>query len=236
MTPPDTTRLHSRRRFLVAGGASAVGAAALSACAGSSVVNTSGTVPSTSVAATAPPTTADKATVEAARSLLRTATSLEHSLVAFYEKFNAAGYLDQEAKTWGTQFADHHRTNASALEALTTQAGGEPYSETNDYVDTELIEPALKLANSTASSDKLVGLAEQLESTAAATCTLAVSSLINGAQRQGIMAVGATDSRQAYVWRLLGSQGELAGSLPEALFPLRDALPGAASIDAPSGS
>ncbi|HET8930181.1 MAG TPA: ferritin-like domain-containing protein [Acidimicrobiales bacterium] len=236
MTTPDSTRLHSRRRFLVAGGASALGAAALTACAGSSVVNTSGTVPSTLVAATAPPVTADKATLEAARSLLRTATSLEHSLVAFYEKFNAAGYLDEEAKTWGRQFADHHRTNASALETLTTEADGKPYTESNEYVDTELVEPAMKLADSGASSEKLVQLAGQLESTGAATCTLAVSSLIDGAQRQGIMAVGATNSRQAYVWRLLGNQGELAGSLPDALFPLRDALPGAASVDQASGS
>lgn len=236
MTNPDSIRLHSRRRFLVAGGASALGATVLAACGGSSVVNTSGTVPTTLVAATAPPTTADKAALEAARSLLRTATSLEHSLAAFYEKFNAAAYLDEAAKTWGTQFAGHHRTNASALETLTEKADGDPYTKPNDYVDTQLIEPALKLADSSKSSDKLIELAAQLESTGASTNTLAVSSLTNSDQRKGIMAVGATNSRHAYVWRLFTAQGELAASLPDALLPLRDALPGAASVDPPTSN
>lgn len=236
MTTPDPIRLPSRRRFLLAGGASALGATVITACGGSSVVNTSGTVPTTLVAATAPPTTANKAALEAARSLLRTATSLEHSLAAFYDTFGAAAYLDEGAKSWGAQFADHHRANASALEALTRRAGGDPYTKPNDYVDTQLIAPAMKLADSTKSSDKLVALAAQLESTGAATDTLAVATLTDGDQRQGIMAVGATNSRHAYLWRLFADQGGLADSLPDAMLPLRDALPGAASVDPPATS
>lgn len=232
-TQPD--RIHSRRRFLLAGGASALGAATLAACSGSSVVNTSGTVATTLTPPTAPPTTADEATLAAARSLLRTATSLEHSLTAFYAKFNAAAYLNSDAQPWGTQFAGHHRANASALEALTTHAQGKPYTNTNDYVDEQLVAPALKLADSTKSSTRLINLAAQLEATGAATCTLAVSTLVDADQRRGIMAVGATDARQAYLWRLFGGAGDLAAALPDALLSLRDALPGTASVDpAPS--
>jgi hypothetical protein len=231
-TQPDRT--HTRRRFLFAGGASALGAATLAACSGSSVVNTSGTVATTEVPATAPPTTADEATLEAGRSLLRTATSLEHSLTAFYAKFEAAPYLNPDATSWGNQFAGHHQANASALEALTTHAGGKPYTGSNEYVDEQLVEPALKLADSTESSDGLIRLAAQLEATAAATCTLAVSTLVGAEQRQGIMAVGATNARQAYVWRLFGDPGALADSLPGAQLSLRDALPSSASVDPPT--
>lgn len=222
---------HSRRHFLVAGGASALGAVTLAACGGSSVVNTSGTVASTQAPATAPPTTADEAALEAARSILRTTTSLEYSLAAFYEKFNAATYLDEAAKPWGEQFAAHHRVNASALESLTTAADGKPYTKSNTYVDTQLVAPAFKLADSNTSSEGLIVLATQLEATGAATCTLAVASLTDGDQRQGIMAVGATNARQEYLWRLFAKPGSMADSLPDALLSLRDALPNEASVD-----
>ena len=231
MSTNQTGPMSTRRRFLVAGGASALGAVTLGACAGSNVVNTSGTVPTTLVAATAPPTTADKATLEAARSALRTAASLERSLAAFYTRFGAAAYLDETARTWGTQFAGHHEANATALDAVVDEAGGEPYTQPNEYADTELIEPAMQLADATESSDRLIELAAQLESTGAATCALAVGSLADAGQRQGIMAVGATNARQASLWRLLVGGSGPADALGDALYSLRDALPAAASVD-----
>lgn len=232
MNQPEASKLHTRRRFLLTGGAASVGAVALGACSAPTTVNTSGTVATTLVAATAPPTTATKAAVDAARSLLRTATSLEHSLAAFYDSFTAAGYLDDTARSWGEQFAGHHRANATALEDLTRAADAEPYTETNEYVDTELVEPALQLTDASQSPEELIGLAAQLESTGAATCTLGVAELVDGDQRAGIMAVGATNARHAYVWRLLLDPGDLAAALPEALHGLADALPVAASVDA----
>ncbi len=222
----------SRRQFLFAGGVVAVGAAALSACGGSSVVNFSGTIPSTDAPGTAPPTTVDPAALEAERSVLRTATSLEHSLAAFYGTMVAATYLDGDARTWAGRFADHHRANATALEQLTRDAGGEAFTGTNDYLDTELIGPGTESADAAASSDQLIALAAELEATGAATDTIAVSSLVTPELRAGIMAVGATNSRQAYLWRLLGDRENPAAALPDALLSLRDALPATASVDA----
>lgn len=226
-TVPD----QSRRRFLFAGGVAAAGAAALTACSGSSVVNVSGTVPGTDTPATAPPTTADPGTLEAERSMLRTATSLEHSLVAFYGTFTAADYLDEDARSWGERMRDHHRANARALEKLTSDADGEPFTDSNDYVDTHLIEPALDRAQEARSAERLIELAAQLEATGAATDTLAVSSIVTPELRAGIMAVGATNSRQAYLWRLMADRDDPAAAMPDALLSLRDALPADASVD-----
>lgn len=224
---PDT----SRRRFLFAGGASALGAAALAACGGSSVVNTSGTVPTTQTAPTAPPTTVSTAESEAERSILRTATSLEHSLVAFYGTFGQAAYLDDDARAWGARFADHHRANADRLAGLTRDAGGEAFSGPNEYLDETLIAPSVASADAAQSADSLIELAARLEATGAATDTLAVSVIVTPAIRAGIMAVGATNSRQAYLWRLMADPTDPAAALPDALLSLRDALPGAASVD-----
>lgn len=222
----------SRRTFLLAGGASVLGAATLAACSGSSVVNTSGTIPATDVPATVPVTTPDPAMLEAERSLLRTATSLEHSLAAFYTKFVGAAYLDDAARTWGGRFENHHRANATRLETLTRDAGGEAWTEPNAYVDAKLIESALAQADAEQSADKLIDLAAQLEATGAATDTLAVPSIVTPELRAGIMEVGATNSRQAYLWRLVRNVEDPAAALPDALLSLQDALPAAASVDA----
>lgn len=228
----NSTPDKSRRQFLFAGGVVAVGAAALTACSGSSVVNFSGTIPSTDVPATAPSTTVAPAALEAEHSVLRTATSLEHSLTAFYGSFLAATYIDGDARSWAERFERHHRENAKKLEKLTRDAGGEPYTEANEYLDTKLIEPGRKLADDAASPEKLIELAADLEATGAATDTLAVSSLVTPELRAGIMAVGATNARQAYLWRLLTDRENPVAALPDALLSLRDALPAEASVDA----
>lgn len=231
VTPEDRAPIWSRRRFFIAGGASLVGAATLSACGGPSVVNTSGTVATTEVAPTAPPTTADASSVDASRSMLRTLTSVERSLAEFYTSFGAAAYVDADAKPWGALFAQHHTANATALEAFTRTAGGDPYTGTNEYLDEQLVKPGLASANAQKSSDNLIELAAQLEATGAATGTLAISTVVGGDIRQGVMAAAATNSRQAYLWRLFTQPGDLAGALPTAQLSLRDALPAAGAVD-----
>lgn len=237
MTTPEPSRpLHSRRSFFIAGGASVLGAAALAACTPSKTVNTSGTVPTTLVAATAPPTTATSTAIDVGRSLARTATSVELSLAAFYDQFTAAAYVPSDMKTWGTLFGSHHSANATALQAATSAAGGKPYTKPNSYLDSNLVVPGLKLTDVTNSPDGIYRLAYQLETTAAATGTLAIATVPQLALRSSIMAVAATDSRQAYLWQIVRQPGQLATSLPAALYPLRNALPAAASVDPAKGS
>lgn len=235
MNAKEPSPIYSRRRFFIAGGASVLGAATLAACAKSSVVNTSGPVPSTSVTPTAPPTTAAASSIDAGRSLLRTLTSVETSLVSFYDSFLGAAYLDDDAKSWGTLFREHHTANAKALQTVTTTAGGKAYTGPNKYLDDELVTNGVAQANALKSSSQLVELAVQLEETATSTAALAVASLVGGDARQGAMAVGATNSRHAYLWRLFATPASLSDSLPDALLSVRDALPASASVDpAPS--
>ena len=236
MSTDHAASTSSRRHFLLAGGAGVLGAATLAACGGPSVVDTSGSAPATSVAATAPPTTPTADAVATARSALRTATSIEQSLADFYDMFTAAAYVDEGAKKWATLFGSHHKANVTALAALTTQSGGKAYRGSNKYVDEQLVAPDLKLANAAKSSDDLITLAAQLETTAASTGTLGVGSVTTGEQRQGLLAAAGTASRQAYLWRLVGKPGDLADALPDAQLSLRDALPASASVDPTSGS
>ncbi len=232
-----TANQPSRRRFLVAGGASVLGAAGLAACSGSSVVNTSGTVASTEVPATAPTTKPDADTVKAGQSILRTATSLEHSLVAFYTDFAAAAYVtDADAQQWGQTCRAHHVANATALSQLTRTAGGKAYTKSNSYVDAHLVEPQMKLAKAAKSAPKLIALAASLEEAAASTDTLAVRTLARANLRQGLMEVGAANARHATLWQLFAAQGDFAGVLGDALYSLRNALGAEAAVDAPATS
>ncbi|MBS1847614.1 MAG: ferritin-like domain-containing protein [Actinobacteria bacterium] len=228
---PAETSILSRRRFFIAGGATALGAATLAACGRSSVVNSSGSVASTSVPPTAPPTTAPKEAVAAGRSILRTMTSVETSLAAFYTSLAAATYLAADAQPWVTAFGAHHTANASALADLTVRAGGKAFAGPNKYLDQQLIAPARKAADAQSSSDNLIELAAQLEATGAATGTIGISTLTEPELRQGVTAVTATDSRHAYLWRLMVTPGKVVDALPDALLSLRDALPAKASVD-----
>ncbi len=214
----------SRRRFLVAGGASIVGAATVAACSSSPTVTTSGTVASTAVTPTAPLVRPTAKELAAGRALLRTATSVERSLAAFYERFVAASYLDAAAKQWGGQFGTAHAESATRLAALTKSAGGAPYLKTNAYLDTQLIKPGMALADGSSSSSRLIALASTLEQAAASTETLAVSSLPRQPDRSGIMEVGAANSRRSVFWTLMDNPGDFAGAIPAALYSLENAL------------
>lgn len=223
----------SRRQFLVLGGAATAGAAALAACSSTPVVQSSGTAASTVTPATAPTTTEAADLVTNSESILRTATSLEASIVAFYDKMLAAAYLtDPAAKSWARTIQSNHVAHVAALKDLTRSVGAKPYEKTNAQVDAFVIVPKLALADKARSAADLVSLAVELEEAAASTMTLAVGSLGLPSTRQSIMAVGAGDARHHAVWNLYGSNGDLASAAPDAMQSLRDALPSTASVDA----
>lgn len=220
----------SRRQFLVLGGGAVAGAAALGACSSTPAVQSSGTVASTASPPTAPTTTESTDTATLTLSALRTATSLEASIVAFYDKMLAATYLPDAAKTWARTIQANHKVHVTTLQDLTTKVGGKAYPGTNRQVDRVMIAPKLAQANATGSSTALVTLAGSLEETAASTLTLSVGSIGLPSTRQTVMTVGAADARYVSVWNLFGSGGDLTVAVPAAMQSLRDALPPSALI------
>ncbi len=221
----------SRRSFIVASSAGVLSSALLAACGTSSVVNSSGTVPTTSIPPTAPPTTADEKEIAAGIAALRTATSIEHSIDAFYDAFAKAPYLDAATKARGATFQAHHQANAKSLESLTVTAGGKAFSKVNAYVDSEVVNPQLALANEAKSATQLIALAATLEDLAASNGTLAVGTLARQPERVGIMEVAAANARHATAWKLDATSDDPASALPDPLYSLKNALGTAGAVD-----
>lgn len=218
MTTSGTSTPNSRRRFLALSGGAVAGAVVLSACGTDVTANSSGTVAPTSVPPTAPPVTASAAEKAADAVILRTAASLELSIVAAYGKLTANPLLtDGTVKTWLTRLSANHQSYADQLNQLATDVGGKAYTKTNESVDNELVAPAVGTA---ASGADLLALAVTLERAAFANLALEVGSLKVTAGRGPVMAISAAEARNAAALSLLGD----SAAAPDAFAPRRDAL------------
>ncbi len=212
----------TRRQFLVIGGTAVAGAAVLSACGPDSPVNSSGTVASTDVPPTAPPVVASAKDKAADVESLRTATSLELSIVAAYTKLLASPKLTgAEARSWITTLQGHHRQYVTDLGKLITASDGKPYTKANKFVDDNLVAPLLKTASS---ESDLLALAATLEQAAAATLVLETGSLSVQDNRYGVMTIAGAESRNVSLLKLLASPGEFAAATADATVPVRNAL------------
>lgn len=189
-----------RRQFLVLGGATIAGAAALAACSSAPVVNSTGTIASTLTPATAPTPTVSPDDKAADAVLLRTVSSLEASLIAFYDKMLASPLVTTpEVRSWAVLFQSHHTAHLATLGTLTTAQGGKAYTKPNAFADSSLV--TSQLAAATTESD-LVAIATTLEECAASTAAMYVSQITVPANRKPLAAIGGATSRQVAVWRL----------------------------------
>ena len=74
---------------------------------------------------------------------LRTATSIEQTLVETYERIVELGVLDETATTVLERLIEDHRAAVTATAELTTQAGGEPYECANSWYVERVVTPIL---------------------------------------------------------------------------------------------
>lgn len=189
-----------RRQFLVLGGATIAGAAALAACSSTPVVNSSGTIASTLTPPTAPIPTVGPEDKAADISLLRTVSSLEASIIAFYDKMLASPLVTTPAiRTWAQLFQSHHTAHLATLGTLTTDQGGKAYTKPNTFTDSSLVKSQFAAAKT---ETDLVAIATTLEQCAASTAAMYVSQIAVAANRKPLAAMGGATARQVTVWRL----------------------------------
>ena len=191
----------SRRRFLVAGGATISFGALLAACGGSS---------SSGIARLGnPPTPAeviDAPVTDVA--LLRTATSLEYNAIFVYEAVLAAGLLSGDAAKLAKRFLSDHQAHAQATANLTEELGGKAFNEPNPRLQRIYIEPAMKLiigdeaSGIAATADPVadvLALAYALETIAGSTYQVYVPMLADSSLRAAAIGIGEQEARHAAV-------------------------------------
>ncbi len=183
--------LPGRRAFLAAGGATLLGSAVLAACGKEPTqqVAQTGTTPPqpSSTTTTAPGSHATDLT------LLRTASSIEILAVESYGAALALGKVTTPGiKQTLELFRSQHQDHANLLSTVTTDAGGTPYTKPNLYLAYEIIEPTVKGIRTEAD---VVGMATELENTAAQTYVNAGGVLTTPTLRAAIMSIGATEAR-----------------------------------------
>lgn len=227
--PTAARSIPSRRQFLQLGGASVAAAALLAACGSpDSNVQRSGTTVTTAVPPTAPPAAETAEEQAANQTLLRTATSLELLIVQVYDELADKSLVtDAEHRLLLTRFRDQHRASAQTLAAATTAAGGTAYDKPNEYLQTNLVAPAMTTVTDEASA---LRFARQLEQVATSTYTQAASQLSSPELRQTAMSIGGATARQVTVLNLVVADGDLTAGVADARFTTRDAVGNAARV------
>lgn len=201
-----TEALLGRRRLLQIGGFGITTAALVAACGGSETpgVGKIGNAPTT----TALPPSAVNDVV-----LLRTASSLEHSVISLYDLvIDSPDLLDPAYVEVAKRFRDDHAAHAAAVEELTAAAGGEPWTCGNPRIDELLIPAILRAiqgAEATATTAALapsddpkrdvLNVAQSLESLAGSTYQAVVPALSTRSLRKAAVTIAAQEVRHAAI-------------------------------------
>ncbi|MDP9463962.1 MAG: ferritin-like domain-containing protein [Actinomycetota bacterium] len=144
--------------------------------------------------------------------LLRTASSLEHSVISVYDQvIGNSDLLDPKLDDVAKRFMEDHVGHAALFETLTTEAGGTPWTCGNPKFDDVIIKPILTrivtgveattTATAVAPSDDphrdVLNFAHGLESLAGATYQALVALFSEPSLRADAMSIGAREARHA---------------------------------------
>ena len=205
--------VYSRRRILAVGGFSIGLAALVAACAPDKPkpqVPQAGAAPSTTGL---PEQNVDDVV------LLRTASSLEHSINDAYGKVLALGVLPSATSTLVRRFADQHAAHATFFENLTRDNGGQPFTSGNAAFQKNVIDPSLKaiaatliptvtVVPPTAEEEELAAGTTTTTAAGVTTTTTPAAQLIPVAQVPGPFApqtvVSVAIANKEEAWNLLG--------------------------------
>ena len=197
--------LFGRRDILRIGGFTVATAAVIAACGehDRGQIGRVGAVPST---AKLPDPVVTNVT------LLRTASSLEHSAINVYSQvIGNSDLLDPKFDDIAKRFMEDHQGHAALFEQLTTEAGGTPWTCGNPKIDDTIMNPAISRitkgtpatagSKAIAASDDprrdVLNFAHGLESLAGATYQALVALFSDPALRADAMTVGAREARHA---------------------------------------
>ena len=190
------------RRRLIGLGASTVGLAALLAACGNDEPPAPGRVGNAPEQTELPEEEVDDVV------LLRTLTSLEHSIIAVYAALADIDGLDEGVAELLSRFSEDHEATASAFAELTSAAGGEPYECPNSWLMRRTLQPVLDhILGATVDDVEIpptddadrdsLETAIALETIAAATAQQYLERLADPALRAEVIATGTSASRRA---------------------------------------
>lgn len=146
--------------------------------------------------------------------LLRTASSLEWSVIDAYRKLIDNGYVQDPAVADLIKvFSDHHAAHAEMFAAATTAAGGSACTTLNTKITSDLITPLINLVRDSGPTqgEDAKALAHALETLAASTYQNVVPVLSQPALRNAAMSVGSVEARHAAVLATLLNPTTLIG-------------------------
>jgi Ferritin-like domain len=169
--------------------------------------------------------------------MLRTCSSLEHSLVAAYTAILALATIKPETAATVRNFSVHHAAHATYYENLTRDLGGQPFTTSNSAFDTNIVTPALQaMAQANNDPGDVQWFVYGMESVAAGSFQLFVQSLTKPALRANVMTVGAVEARHAAIAAGMISTGTPVPPLPagQATGAAPSTIPGATTTTTPA--
>ena len=221
MSAPTNPNRYSRRELFALGGASLAAAALFAACGDDQHLPPArvGHAPG----GTALP---EEKLNDVVR--LRTASSIEHSLVAYYTAALAKPVdLTAESKALFGANLELHRTGAKQAEALTAGAGGQPWTCPNPRLESVLVTPAMSRifdgdpARTIAPSDDPVRDLHSFAHVLETMCASMYQEMVNGvtapAMRKELLGLGIEASRAASRVALLANPERPWGLVPQEL-------------------
>jgi rubrerythrin len=198
--PLDPHSRLSRRRLLQVGGLGAGISVLLAACGGDDTESAPGRV------GYAPPAT-PLPDVEVNDAVwLRTASSIEATVLDVYRRTTEIGALDADAQALIDRFAADHTEHIATLAELTADAGGEPYECANAWYIDRTVDPIFEQitgdeAKGIEPSDDpardLLAVANAFETMTGAMYQQMVAALVSQDLRREVMTIGAHEARHA---------------------------------------
>ena len=198
--PPDDVVLSRRRLFGL--GVSTVGLTAVLAACGSEEPPAPGRVGNAPEITDLPEGEVDDIV------LLRTLTSLEHSIVTVYAALADIDGLDAGVSELLGRFSDDHVATAATFAELTSAAGGEPYECPNSWLMDRTLDPLLDhILGATVDDEEIpatddadrdsLATVNALETIAAATAQQYLERLADPMLRVEVITAGTSSSRRA---------------------------------------
>jgi hypothetical protein len=219
--PPDAHPRINRRRLLQTGGLAVSLGAVLAACGDDDETESApGRV------GYAPPAT-PLPTVEKNDAVwLRTASSIEYTILDVYARTTETGALDATAQALIDRFAEDHAAHAEVLAGLTEEAGGEPYECANAWYVVRTVDPIftqitgsdeMNIAPSDDPARDLLTVSNAFESLSGAMYQQMCEVLTVPELRAEVMAISAEEARQAAAVAMLAT-GVPEGYISPVLF------------------
>ena len=130
--------------------------------------------------------------------LLRTAQSLEHTLLAVYAAVEKAGGLGSAGSALAARFVEDHTAHAAAIGALIKAAGGEEFACANPFIVDRSVDPIFAAIDGSDDTERdLFNISHAFEDLAAATFQALTTALSDPALRSELMRIGSEENRHA---------------------------------------